>query len=56
MRNISHPKKNSVRYAHKVLTKSTRHSGTALAQCIRRCATNQKVAGSIPAGVIGIFH
>ena len=20
------------------------------------CATNQKVAGSIPAGVIGIFH
>jgi len=22
---------------------------------LRRCATNQKVAGSIPAGVIGIF-
>jgi len=26
--------------------------GTAVAQC----ATNRKVAGSIPAGVIGIFH
>ena len=23
---------------------------------LRRCATNRKVAGSIPAGVIGIFH
>ena len=29
---------------------------TALAQWLRYCATNQKVAGSIPAGVIGIFH
>jgi hypothetical protein len=27
--------------------------GTAVAQ---HCATNQKVAGSIPDGVIGIFH
>jgi len=25
-------------------------------QWLRCCATNQKVAGSIPAGVIGIFH
>ena len=23
---------------------------------LRHCATNQKVAGSIPDGVIGIFH
>jgi len=23
---------------------------------VTRCATNQKVAGSIPDGVIGIFH
>ena len=23
---------------------------------LRYCATNRKVAGSIPAGVIGIFH
>ena len=30
--------------------------GTAVAQCLRCCATNRKVAGSIPAGVIGIFH
>jgi hypothetical protein len=30
--------------------------GTAVAQCLRYCATNQKVAGSIPDGVIGIFH
>jgi len=31
-------------------------AGTAVAQWLRRCATNPKVAGSIPAGVIGIFH
>ena len=30
--------------------------GTAVAQWLRRCATNRKVAGSIPDGVIGIFH
>ena len=30
--------------------------GTAVAQWLRRCATNPKVAGSIPDGVIGIFH
>jgi len=29
---------------------------TAAAQWVRCCATNRKVAGSIPAGVIGIFH
>ena len=29
--------------------------GTAVAQWLRRCATNRKVAGSIPV-VIGIFH
>ena len=28
--------------------------GTAVTQWLRCCATNQKVAGSIPAGVIGI--
>ena len=31
-------------------------SGTAVAQWLRCCATNRKVAGSIPDGVIGIFH
>jgi hypothetical protein len=29
--------------------------GTAVAQWLRYCATNRKVAGSIPAGVSGIF-
>jgi hypothetical protein len=31
------------------------HSGMAVAQWLRHCATNQ-VTGSIPGGVIGIFH
>jgi hypothetical protein len=30
--------------------------GTAVAQWLRCCATNLKVAGSIPDGFIGIFH
>ena len=30
--------------------------GTIVAQWLRCCATNRKVAGSIPDGVIGIFH
>ena len=30
--------------------------GTAVAQWLRCSATNRKVAGSIPAGVTGIFH
>ena len=30
--------------------------GTAVAQWLRYCTTDQKVAGSIAAGVIGIFH
>ena len=30
--------------------------GTAVAQWLRCCATKRKVAGSIPDGVIGIFH
>jgi len=29
--------------------------GTAVGQWLRCCATNRKVAGSIPAGVSGIF-
>jgi len=31
------------------------HSGTAVAQWLRCCATNRKVAGSIPAGVSEFF-
>jgi len=34
----------------------SRNWGTAVAQWLRCCATNRKVSGSIPAGVIGIFH
>ena len=30
--------------------------GTRWRSRLRHCATNQKVAGSIPDGVIGIFH
>ena len=30
--------------------------GTAVAQWLRCCATNRKAAGSVPDGVIGIFH
>jgi hypothetical protein len=30
--------------------------GSAVALWLRYCATNRKVAGSIPDGVIGIFH
>jgi hypothetical protein len=30
--------------------------GTAVAQWLRCCATNRKVAGSIPDGVIGFFR
>ena len=29
---------------------------TAVAQWLRCCATNRRVAGSIPHGVTGIFH
>ena len=31
------------------------HTGTAVAQWLRCCATNQKVAGSIPACISGFF-
>ena len=33
-----------------------RTNGIAVAQWLRCCATNRKVAGSIPDGVTGIFH
>jgi hypothetical protein len=32
------------------------YMGTAVAEWLRYCATNRKVAGSIPDCVIGIFH
>jgi hypothetical protein len=30
--------------------------GHAVAQWLRHCPTNRKVAASIPGGVIGVFH
>jgi hypothetical protein len=67
---ISHYKKTSARYCRKctqVFMWSIRFSckicrklyfswGHAVAQWLRHCATNRKVAGSIPDGAIGIFN
>jgi hypothetical protein len=39
----------------KLFVKIIRNKGTAVAQWLRFCATNRKVAGSIPDGVIGFF-
>jgi hypothetical protein len=38
------------------LLQSIVQAGTAVAQWLRCCSTNRKVAGSIPDGVSGIFH
>ena len=38
------------------INKYINKQGTAVAQWLRCCAKNRNVAGSIPAGVIGIFH
>jgi len=35
---------------------STLRIGDPVAQWLRCCVTNRKVAGSIPAGATGIFH
>jgi len=39
----------------KILLYICERQGTAVAQWLRYCATNRKVAGSIPAGVNGLF-
>jgi len=41
---------------NKILAYLKNNVGTAVAQWLRFCATNRKVAGTIPAGVIGTFH
>jgi len=43
-------------YVHRYLLVTLENRGTAVAQWLRCCATNRKVAVSIPAGVSGIFH
>jgi hypothetical protein len=40
----------------KIYYTKERDRGHAVAHWLRHCATNQKVMGSIPDGVIGIFH
>ena len=42
--------------ATKILWSVLSTGGTAVAQWLRYCATNRKVAGSIPPRVIGIFY
>jgi hypothetical protein len=42
--------------ASQFLSSTTSCSGTAAAQWIRFCATNRKVAVSIPDGVVGFFR
>jgi len=49
-----HPRKGVVSLGDMLKVHS--REGTAVAQWLRCCATNRNVAGSIPAGVIGIFH
>jgi len=41
---------------NKVETYKEKVGGAAVAQWLRRCATNRNVAGWIPGGVIGIFY
>jgi hypothetical protein len=44
-------------YRHvRLKTVSISGLGYAVVQWMRHCATNRKVAGSVPDGVIGIFH
>jgi hypothetical protein len=38
------------------IQKVTSNGGHAVAQWLWHCATNRKVAGSIPDGVTGVFH
>jgi hypothetical protein len=47
---IQHP------LANRVFATCIQFCQTAVAQWLRYCATNRKVVGSIPDGVIGIYH
>jgi len=48
--------KESLHFAHHVyFSYYSKRLGTVVAQWLRCCATNRKVAGSIPAGVSGFF-
>jgi hypothetical protein len=43
-------------YSHMICSCYVRRMGTAVAQWLRFCATNRKVAGSIPDDVTGFFR
>jgi len=53
---ISHADPNTRIFVSQIHVCNKTPRGTAVAQWLRCCATNRKVAGSIPVGVIGIFH
>ena len=42
--------------SRRVFEPSMEEVGSAVAQWLRHCATNRRVVGSIPDGVIRIFH
>ena len=44
------------KFRRQLLVLTPKYQRTAVAQWLRCCATNRKVADSIPDGVIGIFH
>jgi hypothetical protein len=46
---------NKLRFYKRINRRHT-SAGHAVAQWLRHCATNRKVAGSISDGLIGIFH
>jgi len=48
--------KNDIYFQNKFMLLISSRVRTAVAQWLRCCVTNRKVVGSIPAGVIGIFH
>ena len=45
-----------INVVHEICESIYVYVATAVAQWLRCCATNRKGAGSIPDGVIGIFH
>ena len=53
---LKHSKSETSLYACFTIDSVSSIRGTTVAQWLRCCATDRKVAGSIPDDVIGIFH